>query len=136
MNFIQFPDIVPASMDFTPPRFPVGSDLSLGGVTTRRKFSNRQYDGRLVVEFRNIPNSICAQVLSAHFQTKGLAPILFNERFFSGAGVELTPYLDCTVYQGLSWYFIDDSPPRISRVEGGAEVSNMSIEFSAKLVLS
>ncbi len=135
MNPVQFPDIIPVSMDFTPPRFPVGSDTSLGGVTTRRRFGNRQYDGRLVVEFRNVPNSVCAQVLTAHVQTTGLAPISFNNRFFTGAGPELKPFLDCTIYQGLSWYFIDDSPPRISRVEGGAEVSNMSIEFSAKLVL-
>jgi hypothetical protein len=135
MNPIQFPSIIPSSMDFTPPRFPVGSDMSLGGVTTRRRFGNRQYDGRLVVEFRNILNSVCAQVLSTHSQTGGLAPIIFYENFFTGAGSALKPFLDCTVYQGLSWYFIDDSPPRIGRVEGGAEVSNMTVEFSAKLVL-
>lgn len=122
-------------MDFTPPRFPVNSETSIGGVTTRRKYGNRQYEGRLVVEFRNIANSICADTLSIHVQTKGLAPVIFYESFYLGAGSDLKPFLDCTAYQGLSWYFIDDSPPRINRVEGGAEISNMSIEFAAKLVL-
>lgn len=135
MNPVQFPSITPSSMDFTPPRFPISSETSIGGVTTRRKFGNRQYEGRLVVEFRNIANSICADVLSAHVQTKGLAPVVFSESFYLGAGGDLKPFLDCTAYQGLNWYFIDDSPPRINRVEGGAEISNMSIEFAAKLVL-
>lgn len=135
MNPVQFPDITPVSMDFTPPRFPVGSETSLGGLTTRRKFGNRQYDGRLIVEFRNVLNLTCASILTTHVQTRGLAPVIFFDSFFLGAGSELKPFLDCSVYQGLSWYFIEDSPPRISRIEGGAEVSNMSIEFSAKLVL-
>lgn len=135
MNPVQFPDITPVSMDFTPPRFPVGSETSLGGVTTRRRFGNRQYDGRLAVEFRNVPNSVCASTLLVHLQTGGLAPVIFYDSFFVGAGEDLKPFLNCSVYQGLSWYFIEDSPPRISRVEGGAEVSNMSIEFSARLVL-
>lgn len=135
MNPVQFPDITPSSMDFTPPRFPVGAETSIGGVTTRRKFGNRQYDGRLIVEFRNIANSICAGVLLTHASTGGLAPLSFFDSFFLGAGSELRPFLDCTAYQGLKWYFIEDSPPRINRVEGGAEISNMSIEFSAKIVL-
>lgn len=135
MNPVQFPDIIPSSMDFTPPRFPVSSETSIGGVTTRRKFSNRQYDGRLVVEFRNIANTICADTLIRHIETRGLAPVIFYDNFFLGAGQELKPFLDCTAYQGLMWYFIEESPPRINRVEGGAAVSNMSIEFAAKLVV-
>lgn len=134
MNFVEFPDIIPSSMDFIPPRFPVGSDTSLGGVSTRRKFGNRQYDGRLTVEFRNISNFMCAQVLLLCHQSKGIAPIAFKSNFFSGAGDELKLFLDCSAYPGLLWYFIEDAPPRISRVEGGAEVSNMSLELAAKLL--
>jgi hypothetical protein len=133
MISVQFPDIIPASMDFVAPRFSVGSDTSLGGVSTRRRFGNRQYDGRLTVEFRNISNAICAQVLLLHLQSGGLAPISFSDSFFRGSD-ELKPFLDCSAYQGLSWYFIEDSTPRINRVEGGASVSNMSIEFAAKLL--
>jgi hypothetical protein len=135
MSSIQFPDITPSSMDFTPPRFPVGVDTSLGGVTTRRRFGNRQYDGRLAVEFRNIANSICAETLLAHVQTGGLTSIIFYDSFFLGAGADLKPFLDCSAYQGLSWYFVEESPPRINRIEGGAEISNMSVEFAARLVL-
>lgn len=135
MNFVEFPAIIPSSMDFVAPRFPVGSDTSLGGISTRRKYGNRQYDGRLTLEFRNIPNSMCANVLLAHFYSKGLMPIAFREDFFRGAGDDLKPFLDGSAYQGLLWYFIEDSPPRINRVEGGAEISNISLELSAKLVL-
>lgn len=135
MNPVQFPDIIPASMDFVAPRFSVGSDTSLGGISTRRRFGNRQYDGRLTVEFRNISNAVCAQVLLMHAQTGGLAPIEFKDSFFRGAA-ELQPFLDCSAYPGLAWYFIEDSTPRLNRVEGGAEVSNMSLEFTARLLAS
>jgi hypothetical protein len=134
MNFVQFPGIIPSSMDFVAPRFPVGSDTSLGGVSSRRKFGNRQYDGRLTVEFRNISNYLCAQVLLTCINSKGLAPIAFYESFFRGAGDDLKPFLDGSAYPGLLWYFIEDSPPRINRVEGGAEVSNMSMELAARLM--
>jgi hypothetical protein len=134
MNFVQFPDIIPSSMDFVAPRFPVGSDTSLGGVSSRRKFGNRQYDGRLTVEFRNISNYLCAQVLLTCINSKGLAPIAFYESFFRGAGDDLKLFLDGSAYPGLLWYFIEDSPPRINRVEGGAEVSNMSMELAARLM--
>lgn len=134
MNFVQFPDIIPSSMDFVAPRFPVGSDTSLGGLSTRRKFGNRQYDGRLTVEFRNISNYLCAQVLLTCINSKGLAPIAFYESFFRGAGDDLKLFLDGSAYPGLLWYFIEDSPPRINRVEGGAEVSNMSMELAARLM--
>lgn len=134
MNFVEFPDITPSSMDFTPPRFPVGSDTSLGGVTSRRKFGNRPSEGRLQVEFRNISNFTCSQILLACIQSRGLAPIAFKESFFLGAGPDLKPYLDCSAYPGLLWFFIEESPPRINRVEGGSEVSNMSLELAAKLL--
>jgi hypothetical protein len=134
MNFVQFPDITPSSMDFVAPRFPVGSDTSLGGVSSRRKFGNRQYDGRLTVEFRNISNYLCAQVLLTCINSRGLAPIAFYESFFRGAGDDLRLFLDGSAYPGLLWYFIEDSPPRINRVEGGAEVSNMSMELAARLM--
>lgn len=136
MNPIDFPEIIPSSMDFDPPLFPIGVDRSLGGITTRRKYGNRPSDGRLRVEFRNISNAICANILSIHFASGGLAPVRFRDSFFSGSGSQLKPYLDGSAYQGLSWYFIEDSPPRISRVEGGGEISNMSIEFAARLVIS
>jgi hypothetical protein len=136
MNPIDFPDITPSSMDFDPPRFPVGSDTSLGGFTTRRKFSNRQYDGRMRIEFRNIPNAVCAQILLAHIESKGIAPLNLKDSFFNGSGDALRPYLTAAAYQGLAWYFIEDSPPRISRVEGGGEISNMSLELAARLVAS
>jgi hypothetical protein len=134
MSFVEFPNIIPSSMDFVAPRFPVGSDTSLGGISTRRKFGNRQYDGRLLLEFRNIPNFTCAQVLLKCIESKGLLPIQFQDRFFNGAGEDLKPFLDCTLYPGLLWYFIEDSPPRISRVEGAAEVSNLSLEVAARLL--
>lgn len=134
MNFVQFPDITPSSMDFVAPRFPVGSETGLSGASSRRRFGNKQYDGRLTVEFRNISNTVCAEILTIHANSKGLAPIAFNDSFFSGAGPDLKPFFDCSVYPGLLWFFIEDSPPRINRVEGGAELSNVSIEFAAKLI--
>lgn len=134
MEFVSFPDIIPSSMDFTPPRFAVGSQVSIGGVSSRRKFSNKQYDGRLAVEFRNIPNSTCAQVLLVCIQSKGLAPIAFQPSFFRGAGNDLKLFLDCSAYPGLLWYFLEDSPPRINRVEGAAEISNLSLELAARLL--
>ena len=134
MSIIDFPDITPSSMDFVAPRFPVGVDTSLGGFTTRRRFGNRQYDGRLTVEFRNIPNSVCAQILLMHKESKGLAAIFFKDSFFNGAGEEYKPYLDCSAYQGLAWYFVEESPPRANRIEGGAQLSNLSVEFVARLV--
>lgn len=133
MNFVEFPDIVPFSMDFVPPRFPISSDTSLGGVSVRRKFGNRQYDGRLILEFRNITNFMCAQVLLTCVNSKGLAPIEFKDSFFQGAGDDLKLFLDGSAYPGLLWYFIEDSPPRINRAEGGAELSNMSLELAARL---
>lgn len=135
MNFVEFPNLIPSSMDFVAPRFPVGSDTSLSGISTRRKYGNRQYDGRLAVEFRNIPNSTCAQVLRIAIESRGLMPLSFKDDFFRGAGEELRAFLDCSAYPGLYWYFPDDSTPRVSRVEGSAELSNLSIEFVAKLVL-
>lgn len=134
MSFVEFPDIIPASMDFVAPRFAVGSDTSLGGVSTRRKFGNRQYDGRLTVEFRNLSNDMCAQIYLLHYQSNGLSPIQFKQSFFYGAGDDLQLFLDCSAYPGLLWYFIEDAPPRLSRVEGGASVSNLSVEFAARLL--
>lgn len=134
MNFIQFPSITPSSMNFDPPVFPVGVEKTVSGVTVRRRFGNRPTDGRLSVEFRNISNAICANILLIHLQSKGLAPILFDDSFFLGAGPDLQAYLNCDAYQGLSWYFIEESPPRLSRVEGAAELSNLSVEFAARLI--
>lgn len=134
MNFIQFPSITPSSMNFDPPVFPVGVEKTVSGVTVRRRFGNRPTDGRLSVEFRNISNAICANILLIHLQSKGLAPILFDNSFFLGAGPDLQAYLNCDAYQGLSWYFIEESPPRLSRVEGAAELSNLSVEFAARLI--
>jgi len=134
MSFVEFPDIIPSSMDFAAPRFSVGSDTSLGGVSTRRKFGNRQYDGRLTVEFRNLSNDMCAQIYLLHYQSNGLSPIQFKQAFFRGAGDDLQLFLDCSAYPGLLWYFIEDAPPRLNRVEGGASVSNLSVEFAARLL--
>lgn len=136
MNPVQFPSITPSSMNFDPPTFSIGVEKTIGGVTVRRRFGNRPVDGKLNVEFRNIPNATCASILLIHLQSKGMAPVLFGDSFFLGAGPELKAYLDCSAYQGLSWYFIEESPPRMSRIEGGAELSNMTIDFAGRLVLS
>ena len=134
MSTVDFPLIVPSSMEFSPPEFPIGEDVSIGGVYTRRRFGNRPSEGRLQTEFSNVANSIAASVLKSHLDSGGLASINFDSSFFSGAGVELLVYLNNSAYQGLSWYFTKGSPPRINRVEGGGQLSNMSIEFVARLV--
>lgn len=134
MSTVQFPLIIPSSMEFSPPEFPIGEDVSIGGVYTRRKFGNRPSEGRLQTEFRNISNSIAAEMLGLHLQSKGLAAIIFDQSFFSGAGADLRPYLNNQAYPGLSWFFVKGSPPRISRVEGGGQISNVSVEFAARLV--
>lgn len=120
-------------MSFVPPRFAVGVDTSIGGVSSRRRFGNRQYDARLNVEFRNIPNSVYAQMLIVHKDSKGLAPVSFLDSFFRGAGAPLQGFLDGSQYAGLAWYFIEDSPPRGDRVEGGLELCNVSIEFIGRV---
>lgn len=136
MSTVNFPNVVPSSMEFTPPEFPIGEDVSIGGVYTRRRFSNRASEGRLQVEFRNIDNSLAAAIVAAHHQSKGTASIVFDTSFFNGAGGELTPYLNNTAYPGLAWFFLKGSPPRISRVEGGGQLSNVSLEIAARLVAS
>lgn len=136
MSTVNFPNVIPSSMEFTAPEFPIGEDVSIGGVYTRRRFGNRAGDGKLQLEFKNIPNSVAAAIISCHHQSKGTASILFNVSFFSGAGSELLPYLNNVNYPGLAWFFVKNSPPRISRVEGGGQLSSVSLELAARLVAS
>jgi hypothetical protein len=135
MTTIRFPSVIPSSMEFSPPEFPIGEDVSIGGVYTRRKFGNKPSEGRLQTEFNNISNSLAAEILGLHLQSKGLAAIIFDRSFFSGAGTELRMYLSNQAYPGLSWFFVKGSPPRIGRVEGGGQISNVSVEFAARLVV-
>jgi hypothetical protein len=136
MSTVDFPDVIPSSMEFVAPEFPIGEDVSIGGVYTRRRFSNRASEGRLQVEFRNVDNSVAAAILAAHNRSKGTASIVFSPNFFSGAGSGLTNYLDNSAYPGLAWFFVKGSPPRIVRVEGGGRISNVSLELAARLVVS
>lgn len=133
MNFVQFPLVVPSSMSFSPPEFPIGEDVSIGGVYTRRKFGNLPAEGRLQAEFRNISNTLYAQILSVHFQSKGVAAIIFDSSFFNGAGNDLLPYLNASIYPGLNWFFVKGSPPKGDRVEGAGELVNVSLEVAARL---
>jgi hypothetical protein len=131
---IQFPDLVPTDMSFDPPQWPVGEDVSIGGVYTARRFGSKPSEGRLNVEFENIANSAAASVYAAHALCKGIESVIFYESFFNGAGPELLPYLNASAYPGLRWFFVKDAPPRIRRVKGGSSLSSMSIEFRARLV--
>lgn len=128
-----FPSITPSDMTFVPPEFPVGEDTSLGGVSILRRYGNKPVDARLTLEFSNIPNSIVAEIIGGHLQCKGVDYAILPDILFAGAGPELEVFLNSSAYSGLTWHFVQGSPPRVSRVQGGASVSSLSVELRARL---
>jgi hypothetical protein len=133
---VTFPNVTPAEMTFTPPEYPVGEDTSLGGVSITRRYGNRPVDARLSMEFSNIPNSIIAQIIAAHNNCKSVDSLILPDLLFQGAEEDLKQFLNASAYQGLTWHFVQGSPPRVSRAQGGAQVGNVSVELRAKLTYS
>lgn len=130
---VSFPAITPVDMEFTPPEFPVGEDVSLGGVSILRRYGNRAAEGKLSMQFENISDDVAAQIVTAHAQCKGTDSLTIPPAVFYGASASLLPYLNANAYPGLTWHFVQGSPPRVRRVQGGGSLSSVSVELRARL---
>lgn len=117
---VNFPAIQPTSCSYTPPRFPTTESVSKSGVRSYRIWANKRSDGLLDLAFENINESGAAAILEAFRETKGMAEdlnlpsIIFKSITNSDLLAEFSQS-----NSSLKWYFINEDPPVIERVQGG-----------------
>lgn len=117
-------------MTFKPPRWPVVSDVSLGGTVTFQRLANKPSGAVLGLEFEAIDDDAAAAVLQSYFDSKGSDQLLIPEICFRGAKPSLRAFLDCSHYQGLTWHFIPDSVPDVRRSKTPGR-SSLSLQLQA-----
>lgn len=123
---VNFPAIVPTSMEFTAPEFPVKSNSSLSGVVSRRIFGNRGSKSMLTMSFDNLVDSVAVEFLNAWKSAKGQMEVLSVPSIvFDGADDELTAYL-FDGGDGLVWHFSE--PPQLERVVPGISTVRVVLE--------
>lgn len=117
---VNFPAIQPTACSYTPPRFPTTESVSKSGVRSYRIWGSERSDGTLDLAFENIDEAEAAAILSAFSSTKGFAEDLNLPSivFKSITNTDLLAEFSQSD-SGLKWYFINDEPPSIERVQGG-----------------
>lgn len=117
---VNFPAIQPTACSYTPPRFPVTESVSKSGVRSYRIWGNKRSDGFLDLTFENKTQSETAAILGAFNDAKGMVEDL------NLPGIIFNSITDASLLQefsqsgsGLKWYFINDEPPPVERVQGG-----------------
>jgi hypothetical protein len=117
---IDFPAIQPTECSYTPPRFPTTESVSRSGVRSYRIWANKRSDGFLDLRFENIDQVSAAAILNTFENAKGivedlaLPSILFNSITNPSLLAEFSQS-----NSDLKWYFINDEPPIMERVQGG-----------------
>lgn len=117
---INFPAIQPTACSYTPPRFPTTESVSKSGVRSYRIWANKRSDGLLDLAFENIDQSGAAAILGAFESAKGMVEdvSLPSVVFKSITNTELLAEFSQSG-SSLKWYFINEDPPVIERVQGG-----------------
>jgi hypothetical protein len=122
-----FPAITPSSLDFTAPQYPVKSNISLSGVTSRRIFGNRASNATISAEFQNISDIVATEVCNVWKNATGsISPIELPAVFFDGSGPALESFM-ADGGDGLAWHFSE--PPTVRRSAPG--LSTVSIRLEA-----
>lgn len=123
----SFPAVVPSSMTFSAPEFPVRSNTSLSGVVSRRLFGNRGSRSSLRLSFNNISDTVASEFLNAWNLSKGqLEALVVPSIVFTGASAALASYLQ-SGGDDLTWHF--GEPPQVDRVSPG--ISNLTVTLEA-----
>jgi hypothetical protein len=122
-----FPAITPSSLDFTAPQYPVKSNISLSGVTSRRIFGNRASNATISAEFQNISDIVATEICNVWKSATGsISPIELPAVFFDGSGQPLESFM-ADGGDGLTWHFSE--PPTVRRSAPG--LSTVSIRLEA-----
>jgi hypothetical protein len=121
-----FPAITPSSLDFTAPQYPVKSNISLSGVTSRRIFGNRASNATISAEFQNIRDSIATEICNTWKEATGnLLPIEIPEVFFDGADPALAGFM-AGGGDNLMWHLSE--PPTVRRSAPGFSTVSIKLE--------
>lgn len=117
---VNFPAIQPTACSYTPPRFPTTESVSKSGVRSYRIWGSKRSDGFLDLTFENKTQSETAAILGAFNDAKGMVEDL------NLPGIIFNSITDASLLQefsqsnsDLKWYFINEEPPSIERVQGG-----------------
>lgn len=120
------PAITPSSLDFTAPQYPIKSNISLSGVTSRRIFGNRASNATISAEFQNIKDSLAAELCNGWKNSTGnLLPIQLPSAFFDGSSIELAAFM-ADGGDSLAWHFSE--PPTVRRSAPGFSTVSIRLE--------
>ena len=112
-----FPALCPTERSYTAARWPVRSAESLGGVTSRRLFSDRASRAQLTLTFGNIPDDSAALIDQNHRDCAGeLRVVSFPSTVAAGMSSNLS-IKALLPGAGLSWHW--ESPPEVTSIRPG-----------------
>ena len=134
---IQFPDIKPSSISFTPGDYPETIFESLDGTKTYLRFGNQPINATLNLSFSNLHDTDTANILNSYFSSKADPTNYINLSFRSGALAGVTDDQASTSLKQrigkynspLKWRF--NNPPTVTSTFNG--LSNVSCSFVACL---
>jgi hypothetical protein len=123
-----FPSLKPSAREIKLGAFPTKTYRALSGATVKRSFGNRPFGYELQLEFRNIADTITAQILQ-HYTTNsgGFARFTLPEALFAGMSATLQSYTRNPA--GILWEYA--SPPSVQSVQ--ADISTVQITLVGEL---
>lgn len=123
-----FPALTPTASDFTAPVFPVRSNVSLSGVTSRRLFGSAPARALLRLTFSNIQDSTALTILEAWNEARGpVDPLTVPSEVLGGTDLDLRAYMLAGGGTALVWHFTED-PPQLQRVKRGISTVQVALE--------
>lgn len=124
----SFPAIKPSARQYTPGTYPTRTYRALAGTTVKRSFGNKPYGHSMALEFRNIPDTTLAQILSHYHDSQGgFSRFALPNAVFAGMDATVRVYMQSP--KGIQWEYAD--PPQVESVYPG--ISNVSVSLLGEL---
>ena len=123
-----FPSLKPSAREIKLGTYPVKTYRALSGATVKRSFGNRPFGYELQLEFRNIKDTVTAQILQ-HYTTNsgGFVRFTLPASLFAGMSATLQDYTRNPA--GIQWEYA--APPSVQSVQ--TDTSTVQITLVGEL---
>jgi len=123
-----FPSLKPSAREITLGTYPTKTYRALSGATVKRSFGNRPHGYQLELEFRNINDSVTAQILEHYTSNSGgFTRFTLPETLFAGMSDTLQSYTRNPT--GIQWEYA--APPSLQSVQ--SDISTVKITLLGEL---